>query len=217
MPMVKLVYFAAEGRGELTRILLNIGNIDFEDFRFGFEDWPKHKPNTPFGSVPVLFWDGEELAQTMAIVKFVARKVGMAGKSDVEFAQADMVACQSEDCWAWWPKMRFCQNQADREKIVKEFFEEFIPKWLAPLEKILQKRGGEWYAGSGPTFADLAMMVHLNYLHYPDDAAFKNMNNVAQRRKLLDAFPLVKANYQRTLALPAVVAWNKKKPAFQGF
>ena len=47
----------------------------------------------------------------MAIVKFVARKVGMAGKSDVEFAQADMVACQSEDCWAWWPKMRFCQNQ----------------------------------------------------------------------------------------------------------
>ena len=25
MPMVKLIYFAAEGRGELTRILLNIG------------------------------------------------------------------------------------------------------------------------------------------------------------------------------------------------
>ena len=51
MPVVKLIYFAAEGRGELIRILLNIGNIDFEDFRFGFEEWPKHKPNTPFGSV----------------------------------------------------------------------------------------------------------------------------------------------------------------------
>ena len=69
--------------------------------------------------------------------------------------QADMVACQSEDCWAWWPKLRFCQVQADREKMCREFFEEFLPKWLAPLEKILQKRGGEWYAGSGPTFADL--------------------------------------------------------------
>merc|ERR1712117_600300 len=100
----------------------------------------KHKPSTPFGSVPVLQWDGEELAQTMAIVKFVARKVGMAGKSDLEFAQA---------------KLRFCQVQADREKMCREFFEEFLPKWLAPLEKILQKRGGEWYAGSGPTFADL--------------------------------------------------------------
>ena len=49
--MVKLTYFAAEGRGELIRILLNIGNIDFEDFRFGFEEWPKYKANTPFGSV----------------------------------------------------------------------------------------------------------------------------------------------------------------------
>ena len=41
-----------------------------------------------------------------------------------------------------------------------------------------------------------AMMIHLDFLHHPDDAAFKNMNNVAQRRKILDAFPLVKANYQ---------------------
>ena len=51
MPMVKLVYFDLEGRGEVIRILLNIGNIDFEDFRIGFGDWPKHKPSTPFGSV----------------------------------------------------------------------------------------------------------------------------------------------------------------------
>jgi len=217
MPMVKLTYFAAEGRGELIRILLNIGNIDFEDFRFGFEEWPKYKANTPFGSVPVLMWDGEEIAQTLAIVKFVARKVGMAGKSDLEFAQADMVALQSEDFWPWWPKLRFAKTQADREKLAKEFCEEAIPKILAPLEKILQKRGGEWYAGCGPTFADLAMMIHLDFLHHPDEAGFKGMNNVDERRKILDAFPLVKANYKRTCALPAVAAWKAKRPAFMGF
>ena len=61
--------------------------------------------------VPVLMWDGEEIAQTLAIVKFVARKVGMAGKSDLEFAQADMVALQSEDFWPWWPKLRFAKTQ----------------------------------------------------------------------------------------------------------
>ena len=32
--------------------------------------------------MPVLQWDGEELAQTMAIVKFVARMVGMASAKD---------------------------------------------------------------------------------------------------------------------------------------
>ena len=48
--------------------------------------------------------------------------------------------------------------------MAKEFFEEFLPKWLAPLEKILQKRGGEWYAGSGPTFADLGCPYNFTNL-----------------------------------------------------
>merc|ERR1712210_381795 len=108
MPMVKLVYFDLEGRGELIRLLLHAGNIDFEDFRFGFGDWPKHKPTTPFGSVPVLFWDGEEMA-------------------------------------------------------------------------------------------------------------FKDINNLKERRAVLDKYPLVKANYQRTSALPTSLSWKAKKPAFHGF
>merc|ERR1711994_119013 len=190
MPMVKLTYFDLEGRGELIRLLLHAGNIDFEDFRFGFGEWAKHKPNTPFGSVPVLHWDGEEMAQTMAIVRFVARKVGMAGKTDMEFFKADMVACH---------------------------FEDILPKWLAPLETLLKKRGGEWYSGSGPTFADLAMMVALDFMHAPEEMAFKDMDNLKERRALLDKFPLVKGNYQRTCQLPSVRSWKAKKPAFHGF
>merc|ERR1712130_599177 len=142
MPMVKLVYFDLEGRGELIRLLLHAGNIDYEDFRFGFADWPKHKPTTPFGSVPVLFWDGEEMAQTMAIARFVARKVGMAGNTD---------------------------------------------------------------------------MVALDFLHAPEEMAFKDMENLKERRAVLDKYPLVKANYQRTCALPTSLSWKAKKPVFHGF
>merc|ERR1712209_76390 len=140
MPMVKLTYFDLEGRGELIRLLLHAGNIDFEDLRFGFGEWAKHKPNTPFGSVPVLHWDGEEMAQTMAIVRFVARKVGMAGKTDMEFFKADMVACHFEE----------------------------MAKTMAIVRIVA----------------------------------------------LLDKFPLVKGNYQRTCQLPSVRSWKAKKPAF---
>ena len=136
MPMVKLTYFDLEGRGELIRLLLHAGNIDFEDFRFGFGEWPKHKPNTPFGSVPVLHWDGEEMAQTMAIVRFVARKVGMAGKTDMEFFKADMVACHFEDIFTKLPGLRFAKTQEDRVTKAKEMMEDFLPKWLAPLETL---------------------------------------------------------------------------------
>merc|ERR1712088_817059 len=129
MPIVKFVYFDAQAKGELARLLLAAGNIDYEDFRVGFADWPGEiKATTPFGQMPVLYWDGEELAQSMAIARFVARKVGLAGNSDLEFCQADMIACHYE----------------------------YIPKWLKPLEAILAKRGNGWFAGSSATFADLA-------------------------------------------------------------
>ena len=102
---------------------------------------------------------------------------------------------------------------------MKEYLGEFFPNWLEPLEKLLKKRDGgeEWFAGSSPTFADFAVMVALDNLHYPNHTAFKDMDNLAERKKILDSFPLVKANYQRTSALPDVVSWKKKKPEFRGF
>merc|ERR1712212_418150 len=75
MPMIKFSYFDMEAKGELTRLLLHAGNFDFEDHRIPFEDWPgKHKSATTFGQLPMLQWDGEELAQSMAIARFVARR-----------------------------------------------------------------------------------------------------------------------------------------------
>merc|ERR1711936_1547096 len=164
MPIVKFVYFDAQAKGELARLLLAAGNIDYEDFRVGFNDWPGEiKASTPFGQMPVLYWDGEEIAQSMAIARFVARKVGLAGNSDLEFCQADMIACHYEDIWTKLPKMKFAKTQEEREELAKE------------------------------------------------------MNNLADRKKILDDFPLVKANYQATCELPFVVEWKKKRPAFQGF
>merc|ERR1712037_603045 len=214
MPIVKLVYFDIQAKGELTRLLLAAGNIDYEDFRVGFSDWPGEiKATTPFGQMPVLYWDGEELAQSMAISRFVARKVGLAGNSDLEFCQADMIACHHEDIWTKLPKMKFAKTQEEREELAKEF----LPKWLQPMENILAKRGNGWFAGSDATYADLAIMCALDFIQEPLEMSFKDMNNHAERCKVLDSYPLLKANYQRTNALPFVVEWKNKRPAFAGF
>ena len=46
---------------------------------------------TVFGQLPVLEVDGVQLGQSMAIARYLARKYNLAGKTDLEMAQADMV------------------------------------------------------------------------------------------------------------------------------
>ena len=41
------------------------------------------------GSLPVLEWNGEVLAQSITIARFIAREVGLAGRNNLECAQAD--------------------------------------------------------------------------------------------------------------------------------
>ena len=100
---------------------------------------------------------------------------------------------------------------------------------MNPLEKILATKGNKgysgnekmlaegnkWYSGNSPTFADFAIMVILDFIHR-DYMTFKGLNNLEERRSILDQFPLVKANYERTSSLPAVLSWKKKKPKFAG-
>ena len=68
--MIKFSYFDIEAKGELTRLLLHAGNFDFEDDRLPISSWPgEHKEKTTFGQLPMLSWDGVELAQSMAIAR----------------------------------------------------------------------------------------------------------------------------------------------------
>jgi hypothetical protein len=52
---------------------------------------------TPFGQVPILEVDGQVLAQSNAIARYLARKHGLAGKDEWEQAQADMYADNIND------------------------------------------------------------------------------------------------------------------------
>jgi Glutathione S-transferase, C-terminal domain len=46
-----------------------------------------------------------------------------------------------------------------------KFLNTWLPTWLANAEKYLQARGGEWYATSGLTYADIAMMVSIAVIY----------------------------------------------------
>ncbi len=51
----------------------------------------------PLGQVPVLEYNGEVLCQSLTIARFLAKEFGLAGKTHLEQAQADMIIDTGND------------------------------------------------------------------------------------------------------------------------
>ena len=51
----------------------------------------------PMGQLPVLEFDGQVLCQSLTIARFLAKEFGLAGKTNLEQAQADMVIDTGND------------------------------------------------------------------------------------------------------------------------
>lgn len=124
----------------------------------------------PFGQVPVLDVDGQILAQSNTISRYLARKHGLAGKDEWEQAQADMYADNINDLmtgnWKldgeiirlvytqlfhFFLGMRPAFLEKDAEK-QKELYQKFLVDNVAPhvaiVEKQLEKNGSGHLVGT---------------------------------------------------------------------
>ncbi|XP_078589985.1 hematopoietic prostaglandin D synthase-like isoform X2 [Branchiostoma floridae x Branchiostoma japonicum] len=96
-PKYRLVYFNVRARAEPTRLVFAAAGVDYEDVRIQRNEWPGLKPNTPMGQLPVLEVGGVTICQSMAIARYVAKETGLAGKTILEQAQADMLVDGLDD------------------------------------------------------------------------------------------------------------------------
>merc|ERR1739836_333005 len=117
-PKIKLVYFDAEGRAELTRLILAQAGVEYEDFRIKREDWPAMKPTIPWNQLPMMEYDGKKIVQSVAMARFVARENGLAGKNNLEGAYADMLV----DCM-WDLANKFGPIMRENDEAKKEMAE----------------------------------------------------------------------------------------------
>ena len=51
----------------------------------------------PLGQMPVLEYDGTQISQSLTIARFLAKEFGLAGKNNLEQAQADMIIDAGSD------------------------------------------------------------------------------------------------------------------------
>ena len=74
-----------------------MGGIPFEDERVKGTDWERRKPDTPFGALPLLEKDGEILAQSNAINRYVGRLTNLYPSDPWQAAQCDEIMEAVED------------------------------------------------------------------------------------------------------------------------
>ena len=79
-----------------------------------------------------------------------------------------------------------------------------------------QKDGDVWIAGSGLTYADLALFNIFYFIQHPDELAFKDMGNSAERANIFSKFPQLADLYKRVQEQKGMKEYLASRPAFMG-
>ncbi|GAB9463272.1 Glutathione s-transferase [Globisporangium polare] len=200
-PTLKLTYFPRPGRGEPIRLALFLGDIAFEDERITPEELALRKPSLPFNQLPVLEVDGDVIAQSLAILRYVGSLSGLYPTTNpIEAFQIDELFCLIDELHnVWGPSFR----EKDPEKQLamrKVLAEETIPKFLGHLDKrTAQHTSGPYAIGARLTVADLAISALLNGL--------SSGHMVGVPGTVVDPFENLLKIRERVHAHPKVVEW----------
>lgn len=139
MSKPRLIYFDFAGsRGEECRIALHLAGVDFDDVRIPIGDWPKIKPETPFGSLPVLEIAGKPpLAESNAILVYIGRQHGLHPQDDLDAAYHEALMSYAEDLRATvGPTLRIT-DETEKRTAREELARNFLPTWGANVERQL--------------------------------------------------------------------------------
>ncbi|KAF5279381.1 hypothetical protein FQA39_LY05491 [Lamprigera yunnana] len=198
-PTYKLIYFQAKAIAEPIRLLLNYGDVDFEDYRFERENWPQIKPNMPFGQGPVLEIDGKTTHQSIAISRYVAKKVNLCGANDVEDLEIDSIVDTINDFKGKIVAYNYEKDSDAKERCRVTLFAETIPYYLGRFEEIAKANDGHLAVGK-LTWADFYFVGILDYLNY------------IVKKNLIADYPNLQKVKTNVLSLPAIKAWVEKRP-----
>lgn len=199
MAELKLTYFDFHGgRGEPARIALSMGGIPFEDVRVKGDDWTRLKPNTPFGALPLLEKDGEILAQSNAINRYVGRLTNLYPSDPWQAALCDETMEAVEDLTG-----KIAATKEEKKAQRKALVEGPIPFYLTRLQQRLEAHGGRYFAGDNLSVADLKVFVLIRHLksgvldHVPADLPDRNVPKLVEHYERIKNEPGVKAYYAK--------------------
>jgi len=201
MTAYKLTYFDIDGgRAEHVRIAFHAGGVAFEDHRISFDDFQACRAELRFTCVPVLEIDGEQVTQSDAIARYVARLAGLYPDNPLQALYCDEVLGAYEDLTNQLVRTMFLEGDALREAR-EELVNGWLTTYLKGIDQLLTRGGGEYFADNRLTIADLKAFVQTRSLsagfldHVPTDIVSRLAPGLAGHHDRVAADPIVAAYY----------------------
>ncbi|XP_037032093.1 glutathione S-transferase-like [Bradysia coprophila] len=198
-PTYKLYYFNIRALAEPIRYALAYGGITYEDVRVEREDWPKLKPTMPMGQMPVLEVDGKRVHQSIAILRYVAKIVGLAGADDWENLQIDSAVDTINDLRQKMAAVHFEADEAVKLKKRETLLNETVPFYLGKLEELAVNNNGH-LAASKLTWADLFF------------ASLLELFKIWTGPDVLAKYPNLAKTAENVYNLDSIKDWIKRRP-----
>ncbi|MEX2150234.1 MAG: glutathione S-transferase family protein [Steroidobacteraceae bacterium] len=201
MPKLVLTYFDFDGsRGEVPRLAMHLAGIAFEDRRITNKDWPGVRDTAPFQALPMLEVDGQVIAQSNTINRYVGKLAGLYPKDDWQAARVDEVMDAVEDISTRLGYTFTLEGEA-KQKAREALAVGPIPRFLQQIEARLKAGGSEWFVENRLTVADLKCYLLVRWLksgvldHIPATIVDQHAPLLAKHLERVEGYPEVAAYY----------------------
>lgn len=202
MPSYKLTYFDFDGgRGEPVRIALHAADLEFEDHRVSFDEFAETRGGLPFSALPVLEIDGSPVTQSNAMCRYVGKMAGLYPEDGLQALYCDEVLDAVEDLTHYIVQTFGLEGEAlraAREKLT----DGWLTIFLRGLDGLLARGGGEYFADSRLTVADLKVFVQVRSVlsgtldHVPTDIVQRRAPGLLAHQERVGSDPVVAAYYE---------------------
>lgn len=198
----KFIYFDLKGRGEVSRLLLELSGQTFEDKRITFQEWAQERlfnKKNAFRHAPILEVTENsrtyQLTHSASIERYLANKHNLMGKTDIERAQCDMIVEEVVDVLFFLTAIYKRSGEMDeaRKKEMEENVRKRITETLTYLENILEanKQGNGYLVGDSVSIADVVLINFYDWLRQSKSEYLDKMTLLKQHKEKIESIPKI--------------------------
>lgn len=165
--------------------------------------------------------DGQRLAESSAICRFLAKRFKLTGSNEWEAAKCDEYVDSMMDLrtrkfqesmnkpntpqinpfmFIDWRAYFWESDTTKKAELKKVFLETQVPNYLSKFEKLLESSGGPFLLGKNFTWADLHIGHTLAFYEETVDPS------------ILSAYPKVKGLRDEVYNIPQIKKWVEQRP-----